>query len=74
MILEFPASYCHLARGVAQVYLLYFSTLTTKSYLWKVDVSHHQPVNKRPRAVFGRQQYLIQMKLTTVLSVKIAAH
>ena len=24
MILEFLASYCHLARGVAQVYLLYF--------------------------------------------------
>ena len=24
IILEFPASYCHLARGMAQVYLLYF--------------------------------------------------
>ena len=23
MILEFPASYCHIARGIAQVYLLY---------------------------------------------------
>ena len=26
MILEFPAGYCHLARGIAQVYLLYFFT------------------------------------------------
>ena len=24
MILEFPASNCHLARGIVQVYLLYF--------------------------------------------------
>ena len=24
LILEFPASYCYLARGIAQVYLLYF--------------------------------------------------
>ena len=24
MIWEFPASYCHLARGITQVYLLYF--------------------------------------------------
>ena len=26
VILEFPASYCHFARGIAQVYLLYFFT------------------------------------------------
>ena len=24
MIFEFPASYCHLARGITQVYLLFF--------------------------------------------------
>ena len=24
MISEFPASYCHLAKGIGQVYLLYF--------------------------------------------------
>ena len=27
MILEFPASYCHLARRIMQVYLLYFFVL-----------------------------------------------
>ena len=25
MVLEFPASYCRLAMGISQVYLLYFS-------------------------------------------------
>ena len=29
IILEFPASYCYLARGIAQVYLLYFIFLQT---------------------------------------------
>ena len=28
MILEFSVCYCHLARGVAQVYLLYFLEVT----------------------------------------------
>ena len=27
MIMEFPASHCHLARGIMQVYLLYFSNM-----------------------------------------------
>ena len=32
IILEFPASYCYLARGIAQVYLLYFPSLSNQFY------------------------------------------
>ena len=31
MKLEFPASYCHLARGIAQAYLLYVVTKNPKT-------------------------------------------
>ena len=40
MILKFPASYCHLARGIAQVYLLYFWIDRSRSKpesLWSND-------------------------------------
>ena len=33
MILEFPVSYCHFARGIMQVYLLYFCGLVKAMFL-----------------------------------------
>ena len=38
IILEFPASYCYLARGIAQVYLLYFKAEQQKGYLAMHDL------------------------------------
>ena len=39
MILEFPASYCHLARGIAQVFLLYFSCCSGVSGTIHIDAN-----------------------------------
>ena len=40
MILEFPASYCHLARGIMQVYLLYFFFFFFQSTVANLHIDH----------------------------------
>ena len=41
--LEFPASYCHLAWGIAQVYLPYFlSKILAKLYSWPISANYFQ--------------------------------
>ena len=59
MILEFPASYCHLSRGIAQVYIDYIYNSDAKGYLHMFSFScplmSKMYTNKNSAIFVGRQ-------------------
>ena len=57
MILEFPASYCHLARGIMQVYLPYF-------YIKWVSFIKYDTVRQHE---FNNSSYSLKLNLVSFL-------